>query len=134
MENKNENKPKKFQQNSYWIWAIFAGILIALQLIGYFTAGSTIDITESEFEKMAKDNAVEKIEIIDRNLVQIYLKKEALERDPYKKEFDGKNITASVPQYKFKLLSPDNFDKSLRELQIQNAFRAESKESNRAVS
>jgi AFG3 family protein len=130
MENKNENKPKKFQQNSYWIWAIFAGILIALQLIGYFTAGSTIDITESEFEKMAKDNAVEKIEIIDRNLVQIYLKKEALERDPYKKEFDGKNITASVPQYKFKLLSPDNFDKSLRELQIQNAFRAESKESN----
>jgi len=130
MENKNENKPKKFQQNSYWIWAIFAGILIALQLIGYFTAGSTIDITESEFEKMAKDNAVEKIEIIDRNLVQIYLKKEAFGRDPYKKEFDGKNITASVPQYKFKLLSPDNFDKSLRDLQIQNAFRAESKESN----
>lgn len=130
MENNKENKPRKFQQNSYWIWAIFAGILIALQLIGYFTAGATIDITESDFEKMAKDNAVEKIEIIDRNLVQVYLKKEAFEREPYKKEFDGKNITQTVPQYKFKLLSPDNFDKSLRDLQIQNAFRAESKESN----
>jgi flagellar basal body-associated protein FliL len=51
MENNNENKPKKFQKNSYWIYAIFLVILIALQLITYMTGGVTVDITESEFEK-----------------------------------------------------------------------------------
>ncbi|HMP30711.1 MAG TPA: ATP-dependent metallopeptidase FtsH/Yme1/Tma family protein, partial [Saprospiraceae bacterium] len=106
--NNNENKPKKFQKNSYWIYAIFLVILIALQLITYMTGGVTIDITETEFEKMVKDNAVEKIEIVDRNLVQVYLKEEALKRDPYKTEFKDKTIAETVPQYKFKLLSPDN--------------------------
>jgi cell division protease FtsH len=130
MENNNENKPKKFQKNSYWIYAIFLVILIALQLITYMTGGVTVDITESEFEKMVKDNAVEKIEIVDRNLVQVYLKEEAFKKEPYMSEFKDKTIAQNVPQYKFKLLSPDNFDQSLRDLKSQNDFRAEPKESN----
>jgi AFG3 family protein len=79
---------------------------------------------------MVKDNAVEKIEIVDRNLVQVYLKEEAFKKEPYMSEFKDKTIAQNVPQYKFKLLSPDNFDQSLRDLKSQNDFRAEPKESN----
>jgi cell division protease FtsH len=130
MENNNENKPKKFQKNSYWIYAIFLTIIIALQLITWMTGGTTVDITEAEFEKMAADSAVDRIEILDKNLVQVYLKDEALKREPYLTTFKDKTIAKTVPQYKFKLLSPENFDQSLRDLKSKNDFRIEVKESN----
>ena len=104
MENNNnnqneDNKPKKFNFNSYWIYGMIALFLIALNV---FSAGGLKNetINFGKFSDMVKRGDVQKLEIINNNDAYVYLTKEAVKkqmyRDANKKGFIGQQSTLSV--------------------------------------
>ncbi|MFI1745473.1 ATP-dependent zinc metalloprotease FtsH [Thalassobellus sediminis] len=112
-KNTKDNKPKF---SPYWIY----GILIAL-FLGYsvFNSGSyqeENDITPSEFFKYVDDNDVEKVEIINRRYAQVYLTKEAEEKEIHKKSKHKTSFLPAtrLPNYKFEVPTLENFENDLK--------------------
>ena len=73
--NKNSNDPKK-PFNFYWIYAIIGVILISLNLFQW--NGSMTDIDPSQFEEMVKAGDVQKVIIYNKEVAEVFLKKEVV--------------------------------------------------------
>lgn len=126
-----ENKPKrpnpggggngnnKSSFNFYWIYAVIAVILIAFTLVDW--DGPSRKITVNEFEeKLLDSNAVDHIVIKDKSVVEVYLSENGLKSKFYEdnKGNGGGSLIGGPdagPQFYFKILSPENFDKKLAE-------------------
>ncbi len=83
MENRNENqngenKPGGPKIGSYWIYGLIALVLIALSL-NSVSEGTKEQLPMNRLEKMLKDQAIEKIVVINEKQAHIYIKKEKLE-------------------------------------------------------
>ncbi len=112
--NNGGNKPSF---NFYWIYAVIAVVLIGLTLMDWGT--NMKKITEKEFETQLLDsNAVEKIVVMDKSLVEVYLNEEGkklsfYEKNKPKAENSVLGGPKKGPHFYFKLLSPENFDAKL---------------------
>jgi AFG3 family protein len=125
MENNQENKNKNGSKfNAYWIYGVVALFLIALQLINLPSSASD-PITFEEFAVMAKDEDVEKLEVVNQKVAQVYIKESALSKDKYKdatKNSFGKNR----PHYTFDIGSLDYFAPELKTLNAKLAEEGKS--------
>jgi cell division protease FtsH len=74
-ENDNKN-PKKIQFNSYWIYGLVIFFIIALNLLAQIN-NKTATSSMSELVKMVDSDDVEKVEVINRNTVNVFIKNEA---------------------------------------------------------
>lgn len=78
----NENKPKKpVKINSYWIYAIVIMLLIVGQLVignGYSDDKTSI----AQLNEMIQNGDVKKVEVVNNEYAEVYLKKESLTKYP----------------------------------------------------
>jgi cell division protease FtsH len=112
----NKNGKPKF--NIYWIYGLIALTLIGLQLFS-FSQGPK-EITMQEFERdMLKNGDVEKIEVINKEKANIYIKKDRLNDVRYKDLFDNSfsSVSQEGPHFFFTIGSIEYFEQWLREAQ-----------------
>src|SRR5438309_1900907 len=97
----------------YWVYAIIFAVLIGFQLFGPF-APANVQITQNDFEQMMKEGDVAKYTVVNnRNIVRVFLKKEALPK--YEAKLNKKfNANDDGPQSYFKIVSGDSFQDDMR--------------------
>lgn len=111
----NKNNPNKFNVNSYWIYGlIILGILAVNVFVSINSQVETIDV--NAFEDMVKKGEVDKIEIINEKLVNIFVRKEIIDaKYPKLKESQMYGIN---PHFKFTIGDIGNFENKLDALKV----------------
>lgn len=92
-ETKKTNKPSF---NFYWIYAIIAVGIIAMQV--FSSGGNTREISPNDFIELAKDGYVEKIIIINNLEVEVFIADDRIE-DLQARDAKYKTITKSKGQF-----------------------------------
>lgn len=112
------NKGGKPKFNIYWVYGLIALIFIGVQLFS-FSPGPK-EISMQEFERdMLKNGDVEKIEVINKEKANIYIKKDRLNDARYKDLFDNSfsSVSQDGPHFFFTIGSIEYFERWLREAQ-----------------
>ncbi len=116
-DNTNKQTPKQSKFNYYWIYGIILLILLASTLFNQLRTNPK-EISEQNFlYKVLPSHDVEKIEIINQERVEVFLKKDALDKESYKEIKDSNFGTGEGPHLFFTVSSIDNFDSALRDAQ-----------------
>ncbi|MCB0495043.1 MAG: ATP-dependent zinc metalloprotease FtsH [Cyclobacteriaceae bacterium] len=119
-QNKGNMPPKLPQpRQNYQLWVILTLVIIISSIFYFNNSNGLIDISERKFEEMALSHDVKSLTFIrGQNMVEVTLKKEALNNAKYKEELDGRGpwVSSDGPQYRFKVLSADKFDEIITDL------------------
>src|ERR1039458_409651 len=97
------NKPKqpKFSFNFYWIYGIIIVAFLAFNIFSW--GGGPKEIPYQTFERdMLMDHAVEKIIVINEKTAEVYIKKDKLREDRFKRSEErrvGKECRSRWPPY-----------------------------------
>jgi len=91
------NSSPKF--TSYWIYAVIVLFLIAVNFLSVSNP-SHDPITWGRLEQMMKDGDIEKLEVVNKEGVNIYIKQDALKTDKYK-DANQTKFGMYYPQYTF---------------------------------
>ncbi|MCD6333083.1 MAG: ATP-dependent metallopeptidase FtsH/Yme1/Tma family protein, partial [Bacteroidales bacterium] len=115
---KKDPLKKKPKINVYWIYGlIFVGIL----LINYLNVGNKPqEINRKQFESlMLKSGDVEKIVVVNKELVEIYIREDAIGDQKYQQLYTRSfgSLPRKGPQFYFRIASIEIFDKRLEEVQ-----------------
>jgi len=112
-EGGDKRPPQKPGINSYWIYAIIAIFLIALNFMSY--SGSTNEpITLGKFEKMVLDGDVRKLEIINEKTANVWIKSESLGKPEYSEAAEG-GVFSERPHFHFNIGPAESFAQRLDE-------------------
>ncbi|MBK6667809.1 MAG: ATP-dependent zinc metalloprotease FtsH [Saprospiraceae bacterium] len=124
----NKNGPNKFNINSYWIYGlIILGILAVNVFVSMNSQVENVDI--NAFEEMVKRGEVDKIEIINEKLVNVFVRKEVIDaKYPKLKE---SQLYGLNPHFKFTIGDIGNFENKLDDLKadgfpVKYAMKTES--------
>ncbi len=101
------NKPKF---NSYWIIGIILLAMIGIQFLS--SSGGLKEIDSNRFFQILKRGDIEKIVIVNKEKVEIYIKPDRLSDPAYddiKSQKTNTVLGQSVPQYYFNIISQDVF-------------------------
>ena len=113
-KNKNKKAPKN-SFNFYWLYAIFAVVLIGINFFNWSPQPENINY--GEFKEMVVKGDVEKIEVINQELGKVYLNEDALTKEEYKKhapkEKEGNSFMQRGPQFTFNIPQADFFGENL---------------------
>ncbi|MCF8346043.1 MAG: ATP-dependent zinc metalloprotease FtsH [Bacteroidales bacterium] len=112
--NKPGNKPKF---NTYWIIGIVLLALVGMQFLN--TSGNMVEIDSNSFFEMLEAGDVEKIVIVNKEKVEIYIKPERLQDARHSRADGNRNNTMmgqSLPQYYFTIVFPDVFGQQLNQV------------------
>ncbi len=110
-QNKNTIKTPKF--NFYWIYGIIFALFIGYQFLNSGNMSSK-NLSQNEFETILSENDIEKILIVNKDVADIYIKNEALEKEKHKKN-KGSLYSANTPMYYYNFGDLQNFEKELNE-------------------
>jgi AFG3 family protein len=100
--------------NIYWIYGL---IILAIISIQFFKIGNHIeDISSSQFDDMLRAHDVLKVEVINKEKVQVYLKTDKIVTDKYKALFKNA-VSKTGPQFTFNLGTVDGFVNEMKEIQ-----------------
>jgi ATP-dependent metalloprotease FtsH len=105
--------------NPYWIYVVIAAVLI-LQLLFSFSGGMKPTDFNSFVNDMLLQGDVAKVVVVrSENLAEIYIKKEALEKEKYQavKEKSFGQISNVGPHYSLEISTVELFSKELAEAQ-----------------
>ncbi len=129
-QNRGKGKPgedgkspkKKPGFNFYWIYAILAVLFISLQFFNW--GGTAVEISQMRFENEMlftgehEQNDIEKIKIVNQELVEVFIKPDRLGKEKYEDATVQTGIReATTPHYVFKIASVENFENLVREAQ-----------------
>ncbi|MBK9257033.1 MAG: ATP-dependent zinc metalloprotease FtsH [Saprospiraceae bacterium] len=110
--NKNTTPQGKFNFNSYWIYGIIILIILGTNIfLELETQTEKIDF--NAFEEKVKSGEVDKVEIINKEFVNVYIKKEVL--DVKYPKLKDKKFSAQQPQFSFRIGDIGNFERNLKE-------------------
>ncbi len=114
--NKDGKNPHKFNINSYWIYGlIILGILAVNVFISFNSKIENIDIYN--FEDMVKRGEIDRIEIINEKLVNVFVRKEIIDtKYPKLKE---SQLYGLNPHFKFTIGDIGNFENKLQALKTE---------------
>ena len=114
--NNKETKPNmpKFKFSSYWIYGVIFLIIIGIQ---FFSSGdlASKSISKNKFEEILKDNDIERIRVVNKAVAQIYLTKEALEKEKHKKYTSSAFYRPGTPVYEYNFGDIQNFENNVSE-------------------
>ena len=114
--NNKENKPNmpKFKFSSYWIYGVIFLIIIGIQ---FFSSGdlASKSISKNKFEEILKDNDIERIIVVNKDVAQIYLTKEALNKQKHKKFTSSAFYRPGSPVYEYNFGDIQNFENNVSE-------------------
>lgn len=112
------DSPKKNKFSAYWIYGLIIVAVLVINIIG--GGNRTQEITRKQFEEeMLKAGDVEKVIVVNKDLVEIYIKQERLADGKYE-NIKSKGFSSGVqkgPHYYFEIASIEIFDKKLEEAQ-----------------
>ncbi|MCB0638587.1 MAG: ATP-dependent zinc metalloprotease FtsH [Lewinella sp.] len=121
MDNGNNGKPSSPgpRFNSYWIYAIIAVFLLALNF--YTMSESSRDPIElTELKEMVEDHAIRKIvKITNQDIAYIYIKDDKLQEERYK---DAAKSTFGGERYHYWMHIDDGFDRRLDQFQDEAKY------------
>jgi ATP-dependent metalloprotease FtsH len=113
---------KKPGFNFYWVYAILAIVFISLQLFNW--GGTAVEISQMRFENEMllvgehEQNDIEKIKIINQEIVEVFIKPDRLSKEKYEDATIHTGLRESTtPHYVFKIASVENFENLVREAQ-----------------
>ncbi len=108
--NPNNNSPRF---SSYWIYGLLALFFIGLNFFNYSSnAGNEGPIDRKRFEEMVNEGAIDRLDIINGKVGEIYLKKDFLNQDKYKNA-NKKSFGSDLPHYTYDFGPLDIFAKYL---------------------
>lgn len=110
----NDKKPGKIGNNNYWLIALLFTAVIAFNIILYSSNKGETTTTEGFF-KMAENGEIEKVEIINEKLVQIFLN----EKGKSNNEIKSNALTQNAPQYTFQIGDIGNFEKRINDMNAE---------------
>ena len=114
MESNQDNKnPKKFNINSYWIYGIIMVILVALNT-SLLLNSKTETITPGVFEEKVRAGEVDRVEVINKEVVNVYIKKDVI-KAKYPEMAKNKFAT-DQPNFVFQIGDIGAFDQKINEL------------------
>ncbi|MGC6403482.1 MAG: ATP-dependent zinc metalloprotease FtsH [Flavobacteriaceae bacterium] len=128
MENQKKNTPPKF--NAYWIYGIIITLLLGMSLFGGDSGFQNVQKTNiSAFERYLNDGDISEVIVINKNLAQITLTPEALNKPVH----EGTRATNFLgqenlkgPHYQFEVGNLELFQLKLEKAEKNNvAFRYE---------
>ncbi|MFO7828484.1 MAG: ATP-dependent zinc metalloprotease FtsH [Bacteroidales bacterium] len=114
----SNNKGNKPKFNIYWVYGLIALVFIGVQLFS-FSPGPK-EITMQEFERdMLKNGDVEKIEVVNKEKANIYIKEDRLNDARYKDLFDNSfsNVSQEGPHFYFTIGSVEYFERWIKDAQ-----------------
>jgi hypothetical protein len=100
MKPKGERPKKSF--NFYWIYGIIIVLILSIQLFQY--GGRMEKITPTEYKAIAERGHVQRILIVNEQVVKVYIKEDSLKVEPHKTKLKGGGLTGdhtAGPQYAF---------------------------------
>lgn len=100
---------------NYQMWLI-AGLIIMVLIITYLNKSvSAIETNSIKFENMVMSHDVDKVIIVNDKIVEIFLKKDALENRKYKDELSQRGVLnpEQGPQYRLEIFSGEDFKKDI---------------------
>jgi cell division protease FtsH len=102
-------KPPKF--NFYWI---YGGIFVLFLVYQFFSAGdlSSKNLSQNEFKTILVDNDISRIDIVNKNIANVYIKKEAQSKEKHKKNKTSL-YAGDSPMYSYSFGDLQNFEKEL---------------------
>ena len=108
----------KFNFNFYWLYGLLIICILGISL--YDTGSKARETTWNQFEnEMMKTGDVDKLEVVNRETVRIYIKKDRLSQDKYKavrnKTFG--NTLNEGPHYQFTIGDVASFEKKMEDLE-----------------
>lgn len=110
-------QPQVPKFNFYWIYAI---ILIAFLIITFYPQDAAVKTTWQKVKSdMLATHDVEKIIVVNNEIAEVYIRKTALEKENYKKEFKDRVAFTSegTPHYYFEIGDVATFEEKLKETQ-----------------
>lgn len=103
--------------NFYWIYTVLFVLFIGLYIMGNLVSNfQTIKV--SEFNEMVMDGDVDGVKIINEDVIQVYIKREALENKTRFEEVRGRNLGEGInpgPHYVFEYPA-ETFERNLDKL------------------
>ncbi|MBC8173955.1 MAG: ATP-dependent metallopeptidase FtsH/Yme1/Tma family protein [Chitinophagales bacterium] len=115
-EQKNQNTPKpapnkKF--NFYWIYFAIVAFIIALQFFPFGGTPST-EITEKKlYQDMLLKGHIDKIDIVNNEFAEVYIKKDSLKQEPYIKD----EVPETGAQYRLEIDVNGKFEDRVLDMQ-----------------
>ena len=125
---KNKKPQNKSTFNQYWI---YGGIIILFMLINVFTGSAGYQdptaTTPSKFFEFVKDGDVEKIEIVNKREVRVFLTRDAELKDIHRNTVNTSllSISNKTPNYKFEFGDLQNFENNLAVISRENSINVE---------
>ena len=126
MKNKKPQNKKSF--NQYWI---YGGIIFLFMLLNIYSGSAgyqdSISTTPSKFLEFVKDGDVEKIEIINKREVRVFLTRDAELKDIHRNTVSTSllSISNKAPNYKFEFGDLQNFENNLAIVSRENNINVE---------
>ncbi len=120
---KNQKKEQKQPQfNQYWI---FGSIVVIFLLLNIFSSGgsqNSTNTTPSKFFEFASNGDVERIEIVNKREVYVYLTRDARIKDEHKNSSQNSllSIASNKPNYRFEFGDLQNFENKLSKVTDEN--------------
>ncbi len=116
-------KKKKFipntpQRPNYQLWLIAALLILIFGISWFNRANSTIEITQRRFEEMYLSGDLKEIVIVNKEVVELTLKDQAVDNEKYRQELSANRQFALYqgPHYSFRI-DLDNFLANLNRLE-----------------
>ena len=128
--NKSKKNPSKFKFNMYWVYGAIFLVFVAISLLDN-TALTTKKITTNKFYKVLESNDIEKILIINKNVAEIYIKKEALNGEDYKKQVNSPFFNKQSPLFEYNFGDLQNFENKLADYKAKNNLDFDTDSDNR---
>jgi len=117
---KPELKKPKFNQN--WIFGAIILVFLGLMISGGGGWSQPKKITQTEFENYLRSGEVEKIDIVNRKMVKVYLTTEAQTKETHAKKKGNSIIpaTAGEANYQFEIGDLQNFENNFNKIKSDN--------------
>ena len=120
MSEKNKNSTPnvpKFKFNMYWIYGAIFVVLIGISFIND-ASFSTKKISTNKFFKILESNDVSKIIIINKNIAEVYIKKEVETKEKYKQQATSPLFRKGSPLFQYDFGDLQNFENKLNQYRV----------------
>lgn len=110
-----DNKPPKKSNNLYWIYGLIL-LFLFIAVLTMPSGGARETMDRKKFTELVRRQQVDKVLIVNKEEVEIYLTREALETEEFKKFRQNNGLMGRLePQFTLRILAPNEFEKELIE-------------------
>ncbi|MFI5136107.1 MAG: ATP-dependent metallopeptidase FtsH/Yme1/Tma family protein, partial [Chitinophagales bacterium] len=117
------NPPRPPRFNIYWVYGLILVVLLVIQFFPFSRSAKLISFEEFN-QNMLQTEEVDHLVVVNKDYVEVYIKKEKLDEAKYKDVATTSfNTVNPGPHYRFKLISVDDFTKKLDDAEAKIAVK-----------